>query len=230
MKNVTALALFCCTKRLIDYSLKSFREFYPDMKLIIIDNSGTNRPEGPICTEALKVYCETDKLAKLIVMPRNLGHGVAMNHGFKQIKTDYVYVFESDVEMRSPGLIEAMLKKITPEIYSVGPILNVCYKHAKKASKDFPLRTMRRLWPYSSLLSIKTYFKYPAWDSDKGTNVAPLLKAMQVIADSSKEDKLMIEFDVDKYVFHKGGGTRTVVGIPPLKDYKKWTSRYSKST
>ena len=38
MKNVTALALFCCTERLIDYSIKSFRKFYPDMKLIIVDN------------------------------------------------------------------------------------------------------------------------------------------------------------------------------------------------
>lgn len=230
MRNVTALVLFCCTKNLIDYSIGSFRKFYPDMKLVIIDNSGTKRePEGPMCTDALKKYCRTDKNTELIVMPRNLGHGIGMHYGLQQIKTTYTYIFESDVGMNKFGLVEVMLELITPRIYSVGPTIIVCYRQGRKSSSKSKERTMRRLWPYSSLMSTKMYFEYPSWDSDQGTNAAPLKKTMQKIADSGKEDKLMIEFDVDKYVTHKGGGTRGIIGIPPLRNYKKWTSHYLKS-
>lgn len=230
MKDVTALVLFCCTKDLIDYSIGSFRKFYPEMKLIIIDNSGKGRPEGPMCTDALKEYCKIDRKAELIIMPENFGHGLGMHYGFQQIKTTYTYIFESDVIMEHAGLIEAMLELMTPEIYSVGPIMIVCYGKGKETSKNDRERTIRRLWPYASLLSTRTYFEYPGWNSHDGINAAPLLSAMQAIADSGKEDELMIEFDVDKYVHHRYGGTRIVIGIPKLRNYRQWTSRYLKST
>jgi hypothetical protein len=71
-------------------------------------------------------------------------------------------------------------------------------------------------------LSKETYFKFPAWDSHNGCNASPLLKAMRAIADSGRDKELMVEFDVDKYVTHLYGGTRLVIGIPRLKDYKAW--------
>lgn len=227
MRDVTALVLFCCTKNLIDYSIGSFRKFYPDMKLVIIDNSGRERSECLMCTDALKEYCEIDKRAELIIMPENLGHGLGMHHGLQQIKTTYTYIFESDVVMERAGLIEAMLKLATSRIYSVGPILIVSYHEGKQSFKRHE-RSMRRLWPYASLVSTKTYFEYPYWDSDEGINAAPLKKAMQKIADFGK-DELMIEFDVDKYVTHRYGGTRKVIGIPKLRSYRQWTSHYLKS-
>ena len=229
MKNVTAMVLFCCTENLIDYSIGTFRKFYPEMKLIIIDNSGTTRPEGRRCISALKRYCKSDPNAEHFIMKRNLGHGVGMHYGFQQVKTTYTYVFESDVTMREPGLIEAMLKLATPQIYSVGPTIIVTYAKAEESSKNVKHRIMRRLWPYSSLLSTKTYFKFPPWNSDGGINAAPLKDAMRKIDNSGKDKELMIEFDVDKYVTHKYGGTRGIIGIPPLRNYKKWTSHYSKS-
>ena len=229
MRNVTALVLFCCTKNLIDYSIGSFRKFYPDVKLIIIDNSGKGRPECLMCTDVLKEYCKADEKAELIIMPENLGHGLGMHYGLQQIETSYTYIFESDVIMEHGGLIEAMLELATPEIYSVGPIMTVCYDKGEETFRDDKKRTIRRLWPYASLLSTKTYFEYPSWNSHDGMNAAPLLSAMQAIANSGKEDKLMIEFDVDKYVHHKYGGTRKVIGIPKLRNYEKWTSHYSKS-
>jgi hypothetical protein len=229
MKDVTALVLFCCTKNLIDYSIGSFRKFYPNIKLIIIDNSGKEGPECLMCTDALKEYCKTDKRAELVIMPENLGHGLGMHYGLQQIRTQYTYVFESDVTMEHAGLIEAMLELMTSKIYSVGPIMIVCYDDGKETSKNDRKRTIRRLWPYASLLSTKTYFEYPGWNSHDGINAAPLLSAMRAIADSDREDELMIEFDVDKYVHHRYGGTRTVIGIPKLRNHRKWTSHYLKS-
>ena len=56
MKDVTALVLFCCTTNLIDFSIRSFRKFYPKMRLVIVDNTGIANHE---CTKSLKRYCET---------------------------------------------------------------------------------------------------------------------------------------------------------------------------
>ena len=221
MKNVTALVLFCSTAKLIEVSIESFRKFYPDMKLIIVDNSGKTRPESLACTKALKEYCKKDKNAELVITSKNLGHGLGMTHGFKKVKTPYVYVFESDVIMNKPGLIEAMLKKIKPSTYAVGPILMVSYHRAQEVDPNEP-GAIRRLWPYSSLISLKTYFKYPVWNSDKGINAAPLGDATRAIEDTGKSLKLLVEFNVDKYVTHLGGRSRAVVGIPKLADYRDW--------
>jgi hypothetical protein len=231
MDKVTALVLFCCTPNLIEVSIGSFRKFYPEMKLIVIDNSGKKRKEGPPCTQLLQDYCSKDKNIELHVMSNNLGHGLGMHIGIQKVKTTYTYVFESDTRMDNGGLIEAMLKLASPEVYSVGPTVKVDYKTCSASdAKTSKRRIVRRLWPYASLLSTETYFKFPPWDSDNGINAAPLLKVTQSIADTGRDEELMIEFDVDKYVKHLYGGTRAVIGIPRLENHEQWTSRYLKST
>lgn len=224
MKNVTGVVVFCCTPNLIDVSIKSFREFYPKMRLIIVNNSFDERQEGLNCTKALEEYCKTDENVELHTLPVNIGHGLGMHHGIEQVKTKYIYMFESDTLHQKPNLIEDMLKVATNVAYAVGPTVIVDYEYCKYSATG-----VRRLWPYASLINRKKYYKFPMFSSDKGVNAAPLLKVTQAIADSGIQDKLLIEFPVNLYVKHLDGGTRGVIGIPELKDHKKWTYHYSKS-
>ena len=162
------------------------------------------------CTEALKDYCNKDKNTKLFIMPYNLGHGLGLDFGLRQVETSYAYTFESDTLMKRSGLIEAMLELADPDIYSIGRTERANYPIGGLVISG--KKTMRILWAYALLI-------YPPWDSNNGTNTTPVLKAMKEIADTGRDNKLMIEFDVDKYVEHLFGRTRARIGNPKIFPY-----------
>jgi GT2 family glycosyltransferase len=198
------------------------------MRLVIVDNSG-EKHGGPECTKALKDYASNHENTDLYILEKNLGHGLGMHYGMKQIRTKYVYMFESDVIMRQPNLIEDMLKYMSDRIYAVGPYkFPVTYSGGKQCDSGTSVKTMIRVWIYCCLMNVKQYFKFPPFCSDKGINAAPTRNAFAAIHDTGRSRELLIDFDVDKYVQHLDGGTRCRIGIPPLEDYKEW-SHYLKS-
>ena len=224
MRNITAIVVFCSTPDLVEPCLNSFRKFYPNMRLIIIDNSAMTSSKifkdgssGKMCTEALKKYCENDDKAELHIMPYNMGHGLALHYGIIEVKTRFTYIFESDVEHLKSNLIENMLKRISKNTYGVGPVVNCTYKRGHLCNVDYHKQPMKMLWPYSSIIVTKKYFEFPPFDSDDGVNASPILKSSQAIHNSGNVDKLYVSFNVNDYILHGGGGTRKVIGIPRVK-------------
>ena len=226
LDEVTGLILFCRTPHLIDLSLISFRRYYPEIKIIVVDNSGKDKS----CTNQLERCCDADGNMELYVLPENLGHGIGLHYGIKEVKTKYTYIFESDVETKKRGIIEAMLDLMTNSVYCVSETDLVTYKEGKWWDPKAGIRMMRRPWIYVALLNNKKYFEFPAFNSDNGTNAAPLKSACQAIDNSGKADELLVHFDPSPYIKHHYGGTRNRIGIPSLKEHNKWTSHYSKST
>jgi len=233
LSDVTAVVVFCRTKELIDISIGSFRKFYPDMKLIIVDNSSdeeefiqedknaygkyVDRGDGS-CTRALKDLFANDKNTELYLMPNNLGHGLGLDFGIRQVKTTFAYTFESDTIMESGGLIESLLELSSPDMYCIGRTEKTYYDDGRPV-KALDKRIMRMFWAYALLVSVKTYLKYPIWDSNKGTNTIPTFRSQQAIADSGEEENLIIDFDVDRYVKHLFGLTRKEIGNPIVDHY-----------
>ena len=213
--QVSAAVLFCNTKHLIPISIGSFREFYPEMKLLIVDNS-----DDGVCTLALKTYIQNDPNAIIFKTERNFGHGIGADLCIRKSKGQYVYLFESDVIMLKPGLIEAMLEFMNPEVYGIGRLDLSTYKRAEPCDELYPYKKLMRLWIFAALIQKKQYRKFPPFDSDNGTNADPVLKAMQQIENSGCSKSLLIHFDIEQYVRHLYGGTRLKIGIPGLPDYK----------
>lgn len=239
LSDVTAVVVFCRTPDLVDISVGSFRSFYPDMKLIIIDNSSDNeefvqvdkRFNGPkpyisgSCTSKLKSFCNKDKNTKLFIMPENMGHGLGIHFGLENVDTSYAYIFESDTLMKKGGLIEEMLKLTNKNIYAIGRIEKGYYKDGRPIT-NVKMREMKLIWAYASLLSVEMYFKFPAWNSMNGTNTIPILAAMQKIDDLNKD--LLVNFNVDVYVNHLFGQTRKQIGNPYISNYLFYENNFKR--
>ena len=112
LENVEAQTLYYKTIDLAKKSLPAFRDFYPDMRLVVVDNSG-----GDDCTMFLREWVGRDKNAMLLETPRNLGHGKGMDFGIKRSKSKYVFLFESDVIMHHGRIIEKMIENMTEQAY-----------------------------------------------------------------------------------------------------------------
>ena len=219
--QISAAVLFCNTKHLIPISIGSFREFYPNMKLLVVDNS-----DDGICTPALKKYIQDDPHAIIFKTEKNLGHGIGADLCIRKSLGKYVYIFESDVAMLKPGLIETMLELMNSEVYGIGRLDLCTYKTTDFVDENYTGKKMMRLWIFAALMNKHQYLKFPGFDSDKGTNANPVMAAMRKIEDSGCSKSLLVHFDTEQYVRHLYGGTRLKIGIPDLPDYKNIEGKY----
>jgi glycosyltransferase involved in cell wall biosynthesis len=212
---VTGLTVFYKTPHLIDLSLKSFRRFYPDVKLIIVDQSG-----GDDCTESLRGFVKNDKYSDLIELDRNYGHGPGLNRGIKYIQTPYVYIFDSDSEMIRADMLEKMLELTNPNVYGVGWSRKTTRggSHRDGANYDDPV-VVKYLHPLACLISMKMYKKFRPFRSGG----APFCEAMSDIKDTGRWDELIVDFPVigsrgqPVYIRHGSGHTRARYGV--CRDY-----------
>ena len=227
MTDVTAIVVFCCTEELVRPCLDSFRSFYPDIRLIVIDNSRVKEQDHCLsCTEGLKEYCKTDSKTELYIMPWNIGHGNGLAYGMLEVRTKYAYIFESDTEHFRAGLIENMVKRVTDHTYGVGRIVHCTYANSYACSpynaynKERKTgRVMKMLWLYSSIIVVKKYFEFPPFDDCGGTCAGPLRKSAQAISDDGNP-LLYVKYNVDNFVIHHGGGTRISIGIPNIESQR----------
>jgi len=209
LNDVTAVTLFYKTKDLIDLSIKSFRKYYPSIPLVIVDNS-----DGDDCTIALRDFVNNDNYSTLIETGSNLGHGAGLDVGIRNVSSKLIYIFESDVFMKVPGLIEELISIVGDKTYGVSEIHWVTYdKPFSDVSRDFIERKkMRYIWIYAGLLSKDKYLEFPPLGNDQKTNAFPIGETMRSIHDKG-DDELLVDFDLSKYVTHLYGGTRCRYGI-----------------
>ena len=215
MKNVTGLTVFYKTPHLIDISLEAFRKYYPDMPLIVVNNSA----DDDECTEALRSFVIEDKKSTLVQLDMNYGHGPGLNRGMERVKTDYVYVFDSDSEIVKEDMLENMAAEMTSKTYGVGftRLTSRGGSHRDGGSLEDP-DVMTYLHPLACLISMHQYKKFPAFTSGG----APFNQTMSAIKDSGLSEILIKFFPViglDRgrinvnYIKHHGGSTRARYGI-----------------
>ena len=216
MNNVTALTVFYKTPTLIHVSLDSFRRYYPEMQLVVVNNS----PKDDVCTRHLIDFLKDDENCTFIQLGMNYGHGPGLNRGMKHIKTSYVYIFDSDVEIIREGFIEEMMEFMDEETYGVGFTRLTTRGGQNKDKGDLKdSDTLKYLHPLACLISVKQYYKFPKFYSGG----APFNRTMGAIKDTGEYDKLIKHFPVialghtgsmkPNYIKHHGGSTRARYGI-----------------
>ena len=214
MKSVTGLTVFYKTPHLVDFSIKTFREYYPDTSLIIANNS----PEDDECTEVLrKTMNESKKSTKLIQLDKNYGHGPGLNRGMEHVDTPYVFIFDSDTEIIRDDLLESMLSLMDSHTYGVGftRLTSRGGSHRDGGTLDDP-DVMTYLHPLACIISMNQYKKFPKFSSGG----APFNKTMSAIKDTGNSEMRIKHFPVilggrlrPNYIKHGGGHTRARYGI-----------------
>jgi glycosyltransferase involved in cell wall biosynthesis len=199
--DVSALMVVYKTPELFRRAYESFRNFYSDIKLVVVDGSG-----GDECTRCVKEAEQNDENMVGIYYDYNVGHGPGMHIGITYIRTPFIYIFDSDTEMISGGIIDEMLSKFGPDTYGSGKVeyVNDNGSNVSDSARGFPY-----LHPAVLLIRRSAYMRHKPFRH----HGAPCIDAMRDIFYSKKSDKVIIPFSVSQYVVHDKRGTRGKFGL-----------------
>lgn len=197
---VTAVIINYQTPDLTKQAIVSFRNFYPDVPLILIDN-GSHDESVKVLTDLQNTQPST---TKLVLNRTNIHHGPAMDQAINLCSTDMVLFLDSDCKVLRGGFIEAMVELIVQDMqnYAVGKteFLN------KRGFRVKPNQTgIRYIRPICMLIRKSLYCKLPPFQ----LHGAPCLDNMK---EAAERNFGLIEFDINQFIFHQGRGTASKFG------------------
>lgn len=204
MENVTGIIVSYNTKDLLKNCYESIRNFYPYLKIIIVDGS---LPDNDCCDYVKSL---AGRFTEIIRLSENIGHGKGINIGVANCLTEYFLLIDSDIIMNKRS-IEKMMHIFTKSknIYGVGQIVPV---DKNGSNMDGGIEYLH---PHFCIIKKSLYEKF----SLAVHHGAPLLKSM---LDLSKQKKIgLIHFPVENYITHLGRGTRK---LNPPEFLKNWES------
>lgn len=200
--DITALTINFKTPELVYDCLNSFRNFYPDVYHLVIDNGGCQQSDRTLS------QLHDKKLIKLIKNTENVGHGLALNQGIELVGTSYVFLLDSDTRTERGGFLEKMLKlfETDDQLFAVGWLrkvgkTGVAYRIQSKAPKD----ALPYVHPYACLLDVAKFRQLRPFNESG----APALKTMY---DARELGFHLADFPIDEYIWHKVAGTRGLFG------------------
>ncbi len=121
--DITTVIINFQTPDLLNKAVRSFKEFYPNVNLLIIDNGSQDHGES---VNLINRLSEEYKFIESVFLNSNIFHGPAMDMAIKKyVDTKYVFFLDSDTETQRSGFLEQMTSLITSEtsIYGVGEII-----------------------------------------------------------------------------------------------------------
>ncbi len=197
---VTVVIINYQTPDLTRHAITSFRKFYPNVQLILIDN-GSRDESVKILTDIQSTQSAT---TKLVLNKTNNHHGPAMHQAINLCSSDLVLFLDSDCEVLLGGFIEAMIELIEQDKqnYAVGKteFLNERGFLVKPNQKR-----IRYIRPICMLVRKTLYNALPPFQ----LHGAPCLANMK---EAAERNFGLIEFDIHKFIFHKGRGTASKFG------------------
>ncbi len=189
---VTAAVINYQTPDLLTDAVRSFRKYYRDVPLIVVENGSMD--DSFECIKTLQAAFP-DSIT-LIRNAENLYHGPAMDQAIRSSKTPFVYVFDSDTRTKSGGFLEAMTKMMTEDsmCYAVGKIVTV-NRRGFAATAGTPV-------PVSAFMLIR---------KEKYELLAPFehhgLPVLKNCIDAARNGWRICSYPVEEYVEHFGRGT-----------------------
>lgn len=217
--NITALTVNFKTPELLSDCLTSFRQFYPDIPHIVIDNGG--------CRESLELLHKlqlNDGKLTIIENPENIGHGLALNQGIENIFTRFVFLLDSDTKVEQGGFLEKMLELFDQDstLFAAGWLRFVNDSGVAYRNGVEPEGAIRYIHPYACLLHRWRLF-WLLHFNDRG---AP---ALNIMRGAMQKDYSVQSFPIEDYVWHKVSGTRGLFDgqIRPATDEEpgEWSRR-----
>lgn len=218
VSNVTAIVV---NRKTLDFTKKcieSLTTFYPDIKIVVVDNWSNDESLG-------YVKSLSGKPNFTIVLNSNTHphHAIGLNLGVREVKTRFFLTLDSDVEVLRGGWIEEMLKMFyDQDMLAVGHIT----MNSSCNCTDLPKRgdkVYHYVHPFCAL-----------WDNEKFKVIGvPFVETGQPVCEIFKAGE-KIGFHVGSvpglnvhnlpepyYVRHAWGGTRDMLATLADRERKK---------
>jgi GT2 family glycosyltransferase len=192
---VSAVIINFQTPDLTNRAVRSFRRFYPDVPLLLIDNGSSDRS-----MESLQsLVAEAPGTTELIVNGANLHHGPAMHQAMTLRTEDRVLFIDSDCEIVQGGFLERMLNELdsAPEAYAAGKRIFMNERGFDVPESPGAIAYVR---PICLLVDRRLYLTLPPFVK----HGAPCLANMKAAAERGLR---LCHVPVDEYVRHLGRGT-----------------------
>lgn len=192
--DITTVIINFQTPDLLNKAVRSFKEFYPNVNLLIIDNGSQDDGES---VNQITMLTEEYKFITSVFLSSNIFHGPAMDLAIKKyVETKYVFFLDSDTETKRNGFLEQMILLISSEtkIYGVGEIIKA-NKRGYKSEKGKEIL----LTPYM-LLNTRLY-----------KTLRPFIHhgqpTLHNFADANEKGYKLSFFKVSDYINHLWRGT-----------------------
>jgi len=197
-KDISTVIVSYRTPDLLETAAESFRKFYPDIELIIVDN-GSNDRSIEIIEKLVK---SNSGKTKSILLDKNYYHGPAMDQAMKSLEKEIVFFLDTDTETIRGGFVESMLNEFNRDgkVYGVGRIDRVNKRGF--AAEDGTITIL--LSPYM-MLRRKMYFDLPPF-------VHHGMPTMQNFSAARAKGYLLRNFEIESYIKHYGRGTASKFG------------------
>lgn len=193
--EISAAIINFRTPDLTTAAVRSFRKFYPDVPLTLVDNGSFDDSASVLGN----VRDEAPTVTQLILNPSNRFHGPAMDQVVRHVSSEFVLFLDSDCEIQTGGFIEQMLSHMRAEkrCYAVGKrvFMNRRGFHVKDGAGSIAY-----IHPICMLLRRSSYLMLTPFRH----HGSPCLDNMR---EAAKQDYLLVDFPIFDFITHTGRGT-----------------------
>jgi glycosyltransferase involved in cell wall biosynthesis len=178
-------------------AVKSFREFYPQTKLTIIDNGSKDGSRDAI----KEILISTSQFTDVLLIEKNIYHGPAMDKAMRESNEEYIFFLDSDTETHRGGFLEAMQEELerSEKIYGIGRYLTV-------NKRGFPdTKGIKIIVPAYMMIRRKVYLNLIPF----GHHGMPVLKNF---ISAQEEGFELNSFPIEEFIEHRWRGTASRFG------------------
>lgn len=198
MKRVTTVIVNYQTPELLRSAVLSFKEHYPETRVLIFDNGSKDDSKSVIA----KIQNQYPDSIFTHFEEENIFHGPALDKSITElVKTEFCFFLDSDTVTKKKGFLEKGVDILSANTknYALGYKLNA----NKRGFKD-PEGTPIILTPYL-LMKTTPYQKFPPFFH----HGQPVLKNFREAQNNGYE---LIHFPMEEYVDHIWRGTASKFG------------------
>lgn len=197
-QSVTVVVVHYQTPELLQQTVDSFREFYPSVPLLIVDNGSSGD------SDAILTHYESEQESNTTVHreKENLFHGPALDKSARElVKTPFCFFLDSDTRTEKGGFLEEILQVLNedPKNYAAGRQI-LANRRGFKDEAGFPIL----LTPYL-MLKREDYPRFPPF-------IHHGQPGLQHFMEVQKAGFRIIDFPMHHYIHHIWRGTASKYG------------------
>ncbi|HSP86599.1 MAG TPA: glycosyltransferase family 2 protein [Ignavibacteriaceae bacterium] len=180
------------TPDLLNITIESFRKFYPETKLLIIDNGSKDNSR-----ELIKdLQSQSTRFTTSLFLNENIFHGPAMHLAVQKLNDELLFFLDSDTKTFNGGFLEKMIDilKSSDKVYGVGRFLTI-NKRGFQSNKGITFPA-----PPYMIIKRNLYFKFSPFEH----HGMPVLKNF---SNALKDGYIFKEFPMENYIEHLWRGT-----------------------
>ncbi|MDA0986142.1 MAG: glycosyltransferase family 2 protein [Bacteroidetes bacterium] len=198
MSDLTTIVINFQTPDLIKTAVESFRKFYPEEELLIIDNGSKDE----LSKDVILALSKKNSKTKTLFLSNNIFHGPAMNLAIKTTFTKYLFFLDSDTKTIYGGFLEKMMSElsVSEKNYAIG-------KRDSVNKRGFITKTNGIPIVRSSYMMLKreSYFLFPEF-CHQG------LPSYENFKEANQNGFSLLSFPIENYIEHAGRGTASKFG------------------